>query len=645
MKKNCNNNKYGDTMRRFLLVAVWVVMLLGITINVQPLKAQVYGQFEDVYLIYNSSYTELPSDKTIIPPTAFGLPPNWAVDLDDGYAYANGIPLGFNFEYSGEVYNKIWICINGFVTFSPPPFYPSKEQKGLFIQNVSYPINVLAPFWGDHRYRQDVERFDGYMPSEISYKTDAVNQIFTVQWRNVQIMDQTIKSSIGNFQVRLFGKDLFDNQGNYIARRGDVEFCYGQIGGNIWDPGNLVVTRNAAVGVKGDGGDFINGLFYETNNRAYNSLRARTDDSTVTNEWTPSGGTDKRIRFGALLREEVAKIWGDGDADLSQANRHKNLPQNRFVTVNDARVIMRSMVTAVPLDSVRKRHAYHGDVNHNGRYWWPRVDSISMINWRDVYESDNLPPQVPSIKRVFYKVTEYDAALILHYLSARLVELPWLIDTIPLWGKADVMDKATNISFGSAKQLGNNNYSVPVYLNGYLNGPLGIAFNMNAGVSGLSGIAEGLSADFENGKVVFAGSGEYFAESPIGYITLNTNNHEIRISDVRFNDYNVEGIKLMVSSVNVGENSSVMLQNSPNPFTVNTLITVNVPETGNYTLVVYDALGNRIKVIASENMNPGARTFEWNGTNEIGNKVESGVYVYKLTGNNVSVSNKLIFNK
>lgn len=632
-------------MRRFLLVAVWVVMLLGITINVQPLKAQVYGQFENVYLMYNSPYQELPSDKTVIPATAFGLPPNWAVDLDDGYAYSTGVPLGFDFEFSGEVYSRIWICINGFVTFSPPPFYPSKEQRGLFIQNVSYPINVLAPFWGDHRFRQESDKFSGYMPSEIAYQTDAVNQIFTVQWKNLQIMDQTIKSSIGNFQVRIFGKDLKDTAGNYIAHKGDVEFCYGQIGGNTYDQGNLVVTRNATVGVKGDGGDFINGLFYETDQRAYVALRARTDDTTYTNEWTPSGGTEKRIRFGALLREEVSQRWGDGDADLSQAARHKNLPQNRFVTVNDARVIMRSMVTGVPLDSVRKRHAYHGDVNHNGRYWWPRVDSMSTIYWRDVYESDNLPPQVPSIKRVYYKVSEYDAALILHYLSARLVELPWLLDTIPLWGKVDVNDKATSINFGSLRSLGNNTYSIPVYVNGYLNGPLGINFNMNADINDISGIAEGLTADKENGNVVFAGSGEYFAESPIGYLTISTTANEIKISNIRFNDNNVAGVKLAVSSVNSGDNGNIILQNSPNPFTVNSLITVNVPEAGNYTLVVYDALGNRIKVIASEMMNPGARTFEWNGIDENGNKVESGVYVYKLTGNNVSESNKLIFNK
>jgi len=627
-------------MKRIFLIAVGLVILFGITLTVQPLKAQIYGDFDTIRIVYNTPYQELGSDRVIIPSTSFGLPPNWAVDLDDGYSNPGGIPIGFPFEFNGEVYNSVWVCINGFLTFSQPPFYPSKQPQGLFIQNVSYPINVIAPFWGDHRYRQDGEKFNGYMPSEISYKYDAANGIFTVQWKNLNINDQTVPSSIGSFQVKLYkSKDPLSGQGN-------IEFCYGQIGGNTYNTGTLVVTKGASVGVKGESADFMNGLRFQKADGSYNELAVRQDSTTMTNEWTPSGGNEKRIRFNANIRYNIDEWWGDGDADMSKGfgRKHYLMPQNRFVTVNDARVIMRSVATNVPLDSVRKRNAFHADVNHNGRYWWPRPDSMSPINWRDLYDGDNLPPQVNSIKRVFYHVTEYDASLILHYISARIPSLPWLLDTIPLYGKISANDIASNITFGNSQKISESVYSIPVYLNGYLNGPLGITFKLNAIVNDVQAVNNDkikLYSDFDGSTVVISGSGEIDAQTPVAYITINTSTVNIKASNVRFNDNIVQPISLMLSSVETEAVNDVLIQNLPNPFTTSTQISVNVEKSGNYTLVVYDESGKRIKTLASTNMNPGLVNYVWDGTNDANELVQTGIYIYRLVGDNVSLSKKM----
>jgi hypothetical protein len=50
------------------------------------------------------------------------------------------------------------------------------------------------------------------------------------------------------------------------------------------------------------------------------------------------------------------------------------LPQSRFVTYNDVRKILRSVVENVPLDSALGREAFHADVDHDGRYY--RVPTI-----------------------------------------------------------------------------------------------------------------------------------------------------------------------------------------------------------------------------------------------------------------------------
>ena len=626
-------------MKRNFLIAVGLVIVLGIMFTLQPLKAQVYGDYGTVKIVYLTPFEELGPDKTIIPESAFGLPPNWNQDLDDGYSYATGIDIGFPFEYNGEIYTKLWVCINGFVTFSPPPFFRSKEPEGLFVKNAIYPINVIAPFWGDHRLRTSDERFDGYMPTEISYHLDAQNGVFTVEWKNLNINDQSVKSSIADFQLKLYKSQ------DPLTAQGDIEFCYGQIGGNIYDPGNLVVTKGASVGIKGEGKDFLNGLEHETDNDPFDPLLARTSTRS-TNEWTPSGGTEKRIRFTADLRYNIGEWWGDGDADMSKGvgRRHHDMPQNRFVTVNDARVIMHSRATKIPLDSVRKRDAYHGDVNHNGRYWWPDAFTREDIYWRDFYEGDNLPTQVPSLRAVFYQVTEYDAALILHYISARIPQLPWLLDTIPLYGKVTLDEaKATAIKFGDAKVVNSNTVSIPVYLNGYVNGPLAASFDMNSNVVSVKTADNKIASDFDGNTVILAGTGEYDSQTPVAYINIDMKS-EISANNIKFNDRNVSDINLMVAGVEDNDNNS-MIGNYPNPFTSMTLIMVNVPETGVYTLTIYDIMGNKVKTLASSELAAGAQSFIWDGTDDQNMKVQSGAYIYRFIGENVSLSKKLIYSK
>lgn len=626
------------TMKRFLRIAVGLMVMLGITLSLQPLKAQVYGEFDTIRIRIGVPYKELPDAKQVIPPATFGLPPMWTPDLDDGYSSPTGIEIGFPYEFNGEVYTRLWICVNGFVTFSPPPFVPSKQPNGLFIDAVSYPKNVIAPFWGDHVFRQLSERFNGYMPSEISVLRE--DSVFTVQWKNLNINDGTVKSSVGNFQLKLYrSKDP-------LSFQGDIEFCYGPVAGNIYDPGTIVVTKGASVGLKGEfnvqGGysDFLNGLFY---GKAPFEARTKRD---LTNLWPPSdGATDRRIWFRALSRFNIDEWWGDGDVDFSKANpnRHLGMDQSRWVTVNDARIIMRSVATYTPLDSVRRRQAYHGDVNHNGRYYYDNNNVRKDIPWRDKYYGDNLPTEISSIRSVFYQCNEYDAAMILHYISARLPELPWLLDTIPQYGKIGADEIANGFKFGNASVISENTYRIPVYLNGYIKGAIGGKFKVNGELVDAASSGNVLVEYFGN-NVVIAGSDEFDAQTPVCYLTVKTKNPELSVSDIRFNDVKVDDCKTMLLTVEDDLNSA-LVSNYPNPFSYKTSFNLNLPKAGNYKLVVVDAIGNTIKTLLDGYANAGNSVVDWDGTNQFGNKVESGMYLFKLTGDNVTVSGKLVINR
>ncbi len=607
-------------------IATAIVLMLSLQITA---KAQVYGDFDTVRQIRNVPYEPL-EDGIEIPATAFGLPPMWLQDLDDGYSFPNGINIGFPFEFGGEVYTRLWVCINGFVTFSAPPYTPAKDPTALFYENTSYPKNVLAPFWGDHYYHLDQERFNGYKPTKIYYKSDPDQGVFIVEWRYININDVNVKSSIATFQLRLYkSQDPFSAQG-------DIEFAYGQIGGNEYTNDTRVITRGSSVGIKGEfsPADFLNGLEFEND-----PYIARTS-MRLTNEWSPSGGTDHRIRFRSLARYNVEEFWGDGDVDLSKGynRKHYNMPQSRYVTVNDARIIMRSLATGIPLDSVRRRAAYHGDVNHNGRYYYDQFGVKKLIRWRNKNYADSLPQEVGSIKQIFYQVNEYDAALILHYMAGRLPELPWLYDTIPMYGKLSALELANNVIFGGIENV-NSKRRIPIYLNGELVGPISLYVEMESNFKLVSNNPD-IYIENDNNRAVLAGSGIFSPDQPIAFIEFDDDMVVVKNLKVRFNEQEVNPHYIL--KVNSIDNNPLSILDNG---TTNPRIWLNLHQNGSYKVEVLDMAGNLVKSFEYFVNNSSVFSIDWNYSDENGNSLSNGIYFVRLIGNGINIVEKLVFVK
>lgn len=73
-----------------------------------------------------------------------------------------------------------------------------------------------------------------------------------------------------------------------------------------------------------------------------------------------------------------------------------------------------------------------------------------------------------------------------------------------------------------------------------------------------------------------------------------------------------------------------LAQNYPNPFNGSTSIRFSLKEAGDASLSVFDLLGRRVRVLQSGMLVPGEYTFTWDGTDESGADVTSGVYFYRL---------------
>lgn len=83
------------------------------------------------------------------------------------------------------------------------------------------------------------------------------------------------------------------------------------------------------------------------------------------------------------------------------------------------------------------------------------------------------------------------------------------------------------------------------------------------------------------------------------------------------------------------------LANYPNPFNTSTEIRFNLPEAGNATIELYDIAGRLVKTAASGYMNAGISSVKWDGTNDMGIKVSSGIYFVRLATDYKQVVHRL----
>jgi hypothetical protein len=86
-------------------------------------------------------------------------------------------------------------------------------------------------------------------------------------------------------------------------------------------------------------------------------------------------------------------------------------------------------------------------------------------------------------------------------------------------------------------------------------------------------------------------------------------------------------------------------QNRPNPFNPGTTISFILPEKGNANLSIFDATGRLITTLVNQDMSEGLQEFHWDGTDNKGNTVSSGVYFYRLKAGNKILTKKMLLIK
>ncbi len=81
-------------------------------------------------------------------------------------------------------------------------------------------------------------------------------------------------------------------------------------------------------------------------------------------------------------------------------------------------------------------------------------------------------------------------------------------------------------------------------------------------------------------------------------------------------------------------NTPVLSQNNPNPFNASTKIVFNLPYAGNVEIEITDVVGHRVRILINDTRKVGTHSAIWDGTDDYGIEVPSGIYYYKLIVDN-----------
>ena len=90
--------------------------------------------------------------------------------------------------------------------------------------------------------------------------------------------------------------------------------------------------------------------------------------------------------------------------------------------------------------------------------------------------------------------------------------------------------------------------------------------------------------------------------------------------------------------------SFILNQNFPNPFNSSTEIRFKLTKSAKISLTVYDITGKVAQILVNnQHYYPGEYRLFWNGKNQIGKEVSSGIYLYELKGKNFKDVKKMLY--
>jgi len=100
-----------------------------------------------------------------------------------------------------------------------------------------------------------------------------------------------------------------------------------------------------------------------------------------------------------------------------------------------------------------------------------------------------------------------------------------------------------------------------------------------------------------------------------------------------------------IEDIAIVQTDDYLKQNFPNPFNPTTTISYQLPENCKVELAIYNIKGQKVKQLVSDQLSVGQHSVVWNGKDNNGKSVSSGIYFYKLKSGSFEKTKKMILMK
>jgi hypothetical protein len=88
-----------------------------------------------------------------------------------------------------------------------------------------------------------------------------------------------------------------------------------------------------------------------------------------------------------------------------------------------------------------------------------------------------------------------------------------------------------------------------------------------------------------------------------------------------------------------------LANNYPNPFNPSTNIQYALPQSGQISLVLYNLLGQKVRTLVYGFMSAGYHEVIWDGRDDNGQSVQTGIYFYRLQTGTIALVKKMLLIK
>ncbi|MCI0452945.1 MAG: T9SS type A sorting domain-containing protein [Candidatus Latescibacteria bacterium] len=154
---------------------------------------------------------------------------------------------------------------------------------------------------------------------------------------------------------------------------------------------------------------------------------------------------------------------------------------------------------------------------------------------------------------------------------------------------------------------------------------------------GVMGTGDASGGSVELGRVEFAIQGDEaltLSDEDLSFLNaelLSSSDKVLAFSGLR-----------LERTINAASYEFSLAQNYPNPFNPSTTIAYSLASASDVELTIFDVRGSHVKTVVRERREAGVHRVPWDGTDNRGNRVASGVYFYRLTAGSFRATKKMV---